>query len=44
LRKEVETVGLTVDEFLGDVAGADYDPVSSEFAVIAKKSEAGPSQ
>jgi 2-polyprenyl-3-methyl-5-hydroxy-6-metoxy-1,4-benzoquinol methylase len=37
LRKEVETVGLTVDEFLGDVAGADYDPVSSEFAVIARK-------
>jgi hypothetical protein len=36
LRAELEGQGLVVEEFLGDVAGAAYDPASHEFAVVAR--------
>ena len=34
LRAEVEGQGLRVQEILGDVAGAAYDPAAAEFAVV----------
>lgn len=37
LRGEFERCGLEVEETLGDVAGAPYDPAAPEFAVIAKR-------
>jgi len=36
LGKEIESRGLVVEEFLGDVAGATFDPALHEFAVIAR--------
>jgi len=40
LRAEVEQSGFVVEEFVGDVAGATFDPEALEFAVIAKKPSA----
>ncbi len=37
LKEEMEGRGLVVEEFPGDVAGADFNPESHEFAVIAKR-------
>jgi SAM-dependent methyltransferase len=37
LTAEVEASGLAQHRVLGDVAGAAYDPLASEFAVIARK-------
>lgn len=39
LKKEIESCGLVVDEFVGNVAGDPYDSKSSEFAVIASRSK-----
>ena len=36
---EIEGRGLKVEEFVGDVAGAAFDPASAEFAVIARRPE-----
>jgi SAM-dependent methyltransferase len=36
LRTEIESQGLVVEEFLGNVAGAVYDPAGHEFAVIVR--------
>jgi hypothetical protein len=35
LRAEIESRGLVVEELLGDVAGAAYDPAGHEFAAVA---------
>lgn len=37
LRKEFEENGFTIKELYSDVAGTQYDPGSSEFAVVAEK-------
>ncbi len=37
LRMEVGGEGLEVEEVLGGVTGAAYDPASCEFAVIARR-------
>jgi len=37
LSVEIESQGLVVEEFLGDVAGAPYDPASHEFAAVVRK-------
>ncbi len=37
LTREVEGSGLVVEEVLGDVAGGEFDPAASEFAVVARK-------
>jgi hypothetical protein len=36
LRREVESHGLVVEEVLGDVAGAAFDPASPEFAIVVR--------
>jgi SAM-dependent methyltransferase len=36
LRQEIENEGLAVEELLGDVAGAAYDPAAPEFAVVVR--------
>ena len=41
LRAEIESRGLLVEEFLGNVAGDAYDPASDEFAVLVRKSPRG---
>jgi len=35
LRAEMESAGLAVEEYLGDVAGGEYKPARSEFAAVA---------
>jgi SAM-dependent methyltransferase len=37
LKRTIEEAGLGVEEFLGDVAGAQFDAEGSEFAVVARK-------
>ena len=37
LKTEIEAQGLSVTEFLADVAGTPFDPGSDEFAVVATK-------
>jgi 2-polyprenyl-3-methyl-5-hydroxy-6-metoxy-1,4-benzoquinol methylase len=37
LGKEIESRGLVVEEFLGDVAGAIFDPAAHEFAAVVRK-------
>ena len=37
LTEELEGLGLAVESFLGDVAGADFDPGAQEFAVRGRK-------
>jgi SAM-dependent methyltransferase len=37
LRKEIESQGLVVEDLLGDVAGAVYDPAAQELAVVVRK-------
>lgn len=37
LRSEIEGRGLLVEEFLGSVAGDEFDPASDEFAVLVRK-------
>jgi SAM-dependent methyltransferase len=39
LKREIQNAGLKVKEFLGDVAGTEFDPESEEFAVIGTKPE-----
>lgn len=41
LRSEIESCGLLVEEFLGNVAGDAYDPASDELAVLVRKSPRG---
>ncbi len=41
LTREIEHAGLAIKQFLGDVAGAQYDPSSHEFAVVARRPSAG---
>lgn len=42
LKSEIESHGLAVEQIVGDVAGAPYDPAGREFAVIARKPAAAP--
>ena len=37
LRKEFEANGFSIKELYSDVAGTQYDPESTEFAVVAEK-------
>jgi SAM-dependent methyltransferase len=37
LRTEIESQGLVVEEFLGNVAGTVYDPAGHEFAAVVRK-------
>ncbi len=37
LKAEIEGGGLVVDEVLGDVAGANWNPAAEEFAIVARK-------
>ncbi len=37
LRQEIEGQGLVVEEFLGNVAGAAFDPAAHEFAAVVRK-------
>ena len=37
LKKEIEDRGFKVEAFLGDVSGAEFDPASHEFAIIATR-------
>ena len=39
LRKEFEVTGFKIEEFYSDVAGQEYNSKSSEFAVVARKSD-----
>jgi len=38
LGSELEAAGLEIQELLGDVAGATYDALAPEFAVVACRS------
>ena len=38
LGREFDDSGFAIEEFPGDVAGAEFDPESQEFAIIARKS------
>ena len=37
LREEIENSPLVVEKILGNVAGDDFDPAASEFAIVARK-------
>jgi hypothetical protein len=37
LGKELEDHGFVAEEFLGDVAGAAFDPQAVQFAAVARK-------
>lgn len=39
LRQEALSTGLNIDELYGDVTGKPYDPESTEFAVVLRRSE-----